>query len=196
MKYLLTLFFLIGSLNIYSNPLLPHNISNKSGQAIKASELSDNFNALKPKISYLQERYADDVGVSGTTTNSNTYIHPLNVIQGNTSFISLNTSNGQFTLQEGTYDITGYCMIYVDGNGSCLIREVGGSVVIPGGPVYNGTLDQRASPVLGLITVSGGSKTYELVQFIQDGKNVAFDGNQYAVGVDEIYANLRVQKID
>jgi len=185
MKNLFITFSLLFSLNSLATTV-PNVFS--SGDKVTVEKVNENFEKNRIKIAYVEERYPHDSNFSSLGTSR---VVTLNSLKGDTTFVSL--VSGDFLLEAGTYDITGYCSIRVSGNYSCGIRKnTGGEVVMPGSPSYSPSDSQRTSQIQGLLTLTEDT---QLEVILKTDSTMAHDANQYLNG-DEIYTSLRIQKLD
>ena len=146
------------------------------------------------RTAYIKDIKATTVA-GGTFTQAALQTRDLNDLSGDTSFISLTTN--QFTLNPGKYDIYASAPAFkVSTHQAVLYNITDSSVDIVGTSKVSAFGDDvdNDSTVIGSIDISI-STTYELQHECTQTKTTDGFGSDSSLGLDEVYAQVRITKI-
>lgn len=150
----------------------------------------------KTRVAWL--RHQVPAGTAGGSSVAETWNDRLlNTAFGDLSFVSLNASNGVFTLQPGTYYVSGTAMIYRTQSSVSVIRDVvDNSTPVIGLATFGGdTENDIFSTVLsGEIKISE-PKDFKLQTYTQRAQATNGLGSLGNTGVDNVHAELKIEKV-
>jgi hypothetical protein len=154
-----------------------------------------NGSAGMSQIAYIRDERASGVQGGGLTT-AIWNIRPLNVLSGDTSFVSL--AANRFTLQVGTYSLSAGAVGYGCASHKIRLRSITASAdILYGTASFSHPSSQCLVESIIDDTITVTSPTvFEIQQWSQLDKGV--NGMGYAVniaGVPEIYARVKIIKI-
>lgn len=157
------------------------------------------------QVAIIQDMYGPDVN-AGTSPANAYFTRTLNVISGESSFVTLPVdgtagvggTNTRFTLQPGEYELTGLSLQYGSNNSNCRLRNVTDNTTLFDGSPAAAAVNTAQVPsfLVGKFTLTS-PKTFELQHFTEQsvasfGKGAA---NQNNPDGNEWYAYLMFRKI-
>lgn len=162
--------------------------------------------ASSPKFAVIKDVKSSGTG-GGTCTSGSFQSRILNLLEGDTSFISIDTEGGtktvgtngtarRFILQAGTYVIEADAPGALVGNHQAILRNISDSsdAIIGGSSfAHSATSMQTVSVMKGVITVSS-AKTFEIQH--RCGATRATDGFGFSTsfGTNEVYTQVKITK--
>lgn len=143
------------------------------------------------EIAYLRDERASGI-LGGSCTAGNWMQRTLNVLGGDTNFISL--SNNQFVLQPGKYFIEASAPAFsVNSHQAKLVNIETGSDILIGSAAYAGTTSITTSNIAGEIVVTSAS-TFEIQHRCQTTRSLTGFGLPTGFGPNEIFTQIKIIK--
>lgn len=148
------------------------------------------------KIAVITNEQSSGTDAGGATASTWQTV-TLNTLQDPGSIVSSFSSN-RFTLATGTYMVRARCPVFAVDRHQCALYNVTGSTYdLYGSSSRASSANQESgeSWIIKELTVSGGSKTYELRHWVGTTKTTNGLGLSTGSGGTEVYAQIEIEKI-
>ena len=156
--------------------------------------IPDTNSSAELKVAYLKD--VKPSGVHGGTCTAGLWLtRDLNTIEGDTGIVIL--SNNEFTLQPGTYDVTGFAPAFITrGHKAKILEATLLTDILVGSTAYsnNASPTSNTSDLNGIIEITQAT-TFKIVHRCELTSETYAFGYAVNFGADEVYTQLKIIKI-